>query len=71
MTLLDCHGRTPHDGLEQFLSGIAIICCLPCLCIVKVVDKVKDSKSSSDGGKGKDKEGPAVEVEIFSSDMKA
>ncbi len=36
MTLRDGHGRTPHDSLENALSSMAMICCLPCLCTLAV-----------------------------------
>ncbi len=56
MTLLDGHGRTPHDALEQFLSGAAMICCLPIICVVKVCEKLKGLRERSRGGKEDRKE---------------
>ncbi|KUJ08682.1 uncharacterized protein LY89DRAFT_323113 [Mollisia scopiformis] len=65
MTLLDGHSRTPHDTLEQFLSGIAMLCCLPCLCVVKIAEKTRSSESSSRDRTGQRKEGKGVEdIEI-------
>jgi len=40
MTLLDGHGRTPHDTLEQTQSAVVMLCCLPCLCVVACVQSV-------------------------------
>lgn len=36
MTLWDGHGRTPHDGLEQFQGAVAMIFCCPCLCFLSI-----------------------------------
>lgn len=54
MTIFDGHGRTPHDMLEQILSGAAMICCLPCLCIVAFTKFV--SRISKRGEKSARKE---------------
>jgi hypothetical protein len=54
MTLLDGHGRTPHDTLEQTLSGAAMLCCLPCLCVVacsKFFATLAKKMSQSEGPK--------------------
>lgn len=32
--MLSSHGRTPHDGIEQFQAGMAMFFCMPCLCFV-------------------------------------
>jgi hypothetical protein len=40
MTLLDGHGRTPHDTLEQTQSAVVMLCCLPCLCVVACIQSV-------------------------------
>jgi len=37
MTLLDGHGRTPHDTWEQTQSAAAMVGCLPCLMIVAFI----------------------------------
>lgn len=34
MTIWDGHGRTPHDTLDEIQASIAMILCLPCLCVV-------------------------------------
>lgn len=58
MGLRDGHGRTPHDGLETFLSGAAMLCCLPCLCVVavgKLIPKKAERSSAVDGAKQEEK----------------
>lgn len=49
-----------------------MICCLPCLCVVKGVEKVKDSKASGDGrGKNIGRErGGGGEVDVSLRDVK-
>jgi hypothetical protein len=34
MTLLDGHGRTPHDTWERTQSAAVMLCCLPCLGVI-------------------------------------
>jgi hypothetical protein len=63
MTLLDGHGRTPHDTLEQTLSGAAMLCCLPCLCVLAgskffttLVEKVRQFGEPKSGRKREERE---------------
>jgi hypothetical protein len=59
MTLRDGHGRTPHDTLEQVLTGAAMICCLPCLCFVGLMKYLPGSgtkKKEVKGRRGTEKE---------------
>jgi hypothetical protein len=53
MTIFDGHGRTPHDTLEQFLSAVAMICCLPCLCVVAIGKVIPRSGDEVEGNRGK------------------
>jgi hypothetical protein len=59
MTIWDGHGRTPHDGLENFISSVAMLFCLPCLCVV-ACSKIK---LPTHRRKGKPKEEP-IETQI-------
>jgi hypothetical protein len=48
MTLWDGHGRTPHDTLENIQATIAMIFCLPCLCVVGCSEKLSGRREEDE-----------------------